>query len=85
MDAVTNANSGTVGTLTLVATRAASSVVFKGGINSFNKGITIDAMGGVVLSESVAAAHSALREFQRSREQGLRGAGMALYHPVWTC
>ena len=50
---VTDGSSGSVGTITLVAMRDDTAVSFLGTASAFNKGIVVQAMGGVVLSESV--------------------------------
>ena len=54
VNGITSTNSDTVGTLSLVATKLARSVIFKGdGPSVFSKGIIVQAGGGVVLSTSV--------------------------------
>jgi len=55
VNAITKASSDEIGTLTLRATGVGSSIIFRYGISSFNKGITVQAGYGVVLSET---AHS---------------------------
>ena len=53
VEGVADTSSGAVSTISLVATKAGKSVVFLGTASAFNKGIVVQAMGGVVLSESV--------------------------------
>ena len=50
---VTDGSSDSVGTITLVAMKDGTAVAFLGTASAFNKGIVVQAMGGVVLSESV--------------------------------
>ena len=50
---VTDTNSDTMGTISLLATKQAKLVTFKLAPSSFNKGIVVQAKGGIVLSESV--------------------------------
>ena len=52
VDGITNANSDTIATLTLFATKVGRLATFVGAHSSFNKGIVIQAAGGVILSES---------------------------------
>ena len=54
MNGVSDTSIDLVGTIMLVATKAAALVVFKTGASAFNKGIIIHAIGGVILSQSVA-------------------------------
>ena len=51
---MTDANTDAVGTITLVATKPLKEVSFVTSNSAFNKGIVVQAMGGVVLSESVS-------------------------------
>ena len=53
LNGVTDTSSDAVGTITLVATKDATIIQFKTGASAFNKGIVMQAMGGVVLSASV--------------------------------
>jgi hypothetical protein len=50
---VSDANSDSVGTITLVATQLAKKVIFHTQASSFNRGIVVQAKGGVILSQSV--------------------------------
>jgi hypothetical protein len=50
---VTDANSDAVATITLIATQATTNVVFLTTASKFNKGIVVQAAGGVILSESL--------------------------------
>jgi hypothetical protein len=50
---VTDASSDSVGTVTLIATNDLKKVVFLEAASKFNKGIIIQAIGGVVLSDSL--------------------------------
>jgi hypothetical protein len=59
LNGVTDGNSDAVGTIMLVATKASTLVVFKTGASLFEKGIVVDAAGGVMLSESVSTQTSA--------------------------
>jgi hypothetical protein len=52
---LTDANTDAIATLRLVATKPAKLVVFDGAGSSFNKGVVVQAAGGVVLSESFAS------------------------------
>ena len=64
VDGITDGNSDTVGTLTLVSTRAGSpstyegQVVFRTGASYFNKGITILAGAGILMDQSVTTKAS---------------------------
>jgi hypothetical protein len=60
VDGITDSNSDAFGTLTLLTTKHTKLVTFKTGASSFNKGITVQAMGGIVLSESVTTRSSAV-------------------------
>jgi hypothetical protein len=50
---VTDTSSDNVGTITLVATKAAAIVLFKSGASKFNKGIIVQAKAGIVMSMDV--------------------------------
>jgi hypothetical protein len=52
---VTDGSSDSVGTIILVATKAATAIAFLNTASAFNKGIVLQAMGGVVLSESITS------------------------------
>jgi hypothetical protein len=52
-DGITDGSSDAIATLTLIATKHTRLITFKTGASSFNKGVVLQAMGGVVLSESV--------------------------------
>jgi hypothetical protein len=53
VDGISDGSSDKIATLTLIATKHTQLVTFKTTASSFNKGIVLQAMGGVVLSESV--------------------------------
>jgi hypothetical protein len=53
VNGVSDTSSDAVGTITLVSTKNAKKVVFITGASAFNKGIVVQAMGGVMLSASV--------------------------------
>jgi hypothetical protein len=50
---ITDASSDAIGTLTLLATKHAKTVTFATTASSFNKGIIVQAMGGIVAAQSV--------------------------------
>jgi hypothetical protein len=54
VNGVSAASSDNVGTITLVATKAAKVVSFITGASKFNKGIIVQSMGGIILSQSVS-------------------------------
>ena len=58
VNGVTNDVSDTLGRLTLIATQPSITVVFNGNDSDFNKGITIQSMGGIVLSQSVSTKNT---------------------------
>jgi len=58
VDGITESNSTTIGTLTLIATKTGRIISFEQQPSNFNKGITVQAMGGVVLSENVTTRAS---------------------------
>jgi hypothetical protein len=61
VDGVTDTNSDTFSTLMLHATKAPSVVLFDNSATSFNKGIVVQAVGGVILSESVTTKSTGTR------------------------
>jgi len=58
VDGVQDASTRTIGTFNLVAMKHARSVSFVTSASAFNKGITVQAMSGVILSESVTTKNS---------------------------
>ena len=48
-----DSSTDTIGRLTLQATNAERQIIFQSGATSFNKGVTLQAMAGIILSESV--------------------------------
>ena len=55
VDGITDENSDFIGTLTLIATKAGMQVRFNDTESAFNKGIVVQAMGGVQIVENVAS------------------------------
>jgi hypothetical protein len=53
INGVTDSSSDSVGTLTIVATKTSRTVLFSSYASVFNKGIIVQASGGVILSQSV--------------------------------
>jgi hypothetical protein len=60
VDGMTNASTDAIATLTLIATKSTKTITFDSGHSSFNKGIILDAMGGVILSASMNTVASGL-------------------------
>jgi hypothetical protein len=58
VDALTDGSTDKLGTITLLATKQSKLVVFEPGHSTFNKGIVVQAMGGVVLSSSLTTTSS---------------------------
>ena len=58
VNGVTNQDSDALGRLTLVANQPSKTVLFTGASSDFNKGITIQAMGGIILSQSVTTKNT---------------------------
>lgn len=54
VDGVTDGNSDSIATLTLITTQPAREVTFETGASSFNKGMTVQAVGGAIMTESVS-------------------------------
>ena len=52
-DGISDSNSDTVGTITLLATKQSKLVTFKTTASSFNAGIVVQSLGGIIMSESV--------------------------------
>jgi len=50
VNGVTDGNSDSVGTLSLVATKSSATILFKTGASVFDKGIIMQANGGIVMS-----------------------------------
>jgi hypothetical protein len=58
VNGIQDSSTKTIGILVLVATKASRSVTFESNPSAFNKGITVQAIGGIVFSESMTSKNS---------------------------